>query len=56
MRSVKSTYEIRQNQALKKVTVSILFEKVCLVWKPPIINRLGVWNKNVLDGKNRKTN
>ena len=35
----------------KKISISILFEKVCLRWKLfPIINRLGEWgwNNNVL--------
>ena len=42
----------KSSQDLKKVSISILFEKVCLGWKlSPIINRRGGWNKNVLGRK-----
>ena len=46
----------------KKVSTSILFQKVCLCWKlSPIINRWGGgvgegWNKNVLVEKKREIN
>ena len=39
----------------KKVSISILFQKVCQSWKLcPIINTQGGWNKNVLGGKKSK--
>ena len=40
---------------LKKISISILFEKVFLGWKlSPIINEQGNWNENVLGRKKLK--
>ena len=47
-------------QDLKKVIISILFEKVCLGWKFSLIINVGGggggWIRNVLGEKNRKIN
>ena len=54
-KTIQTGSSFSKKVSVKKVSISILFQKVCLGWKLlPIINKGGGggWKKNVLGGKN----